>query len=123
MTHLKTTTGAKSVDEEPTLESLCYMGLFIHPDDKTIEYCGNSGIFLAQSELKILYHMMRHPDIMHTRTKLMRALGKTIDDRSIDHAVKRIRKKFNDAGAPGGQIIVSQYGIGYRLWRQTDLSK
>jgi two-component system OmpR family response regulator len=72
-------------------------------------------VVLTVSEFELLRAIMHTPGRVYSRGDLVdRAwgLGHHITERTIDSHVRRIRKKFGDAGA---DPIETVFGVGYRL--------
>lgn len=102
-----------------TIEQLIELErLIVLPDLKinlnTYEaYFGQELVQLTASELKILSLLAKTPTVSYSRQQIMAVLSESmakIDERTIDHAVKRIRKKM---AAKLQWEIKTVYGIGY----------
>ena len=74
-------------------------------------------VFLSLVEAKLLAELYKHRSSIVGRRELLVAIGKGnsgVKDRLIDSHVKRLRKKFSDAGIDPA-ILSTVYGQGYRL--------
>lgn len=77
--------------------------------------CAGAPLRLTVTEFGVLAALMERPGRVLTRTQLMEsayAYDNLITERTIDTHVKRIRKKFRDAGH---DPIETVYGLGYKL--------
>jgi two-component system OmpR family response regulator len=77
--------------------------------------CGDQSLKLTVTEFGLLATLMEHPGRVYTRTQLMErayAYDNLITERTIDTHVKRIRKKFRDAGHDPVETV---HGLGYKL--------
>jgi two-component system OmpR family response regulator len=77
--------------------------------------CGDQPLKLTVTEFGLLATLMEHPGRVYTRTQLMErayAYDNLITERTIDTHVKRIRKKFRDAGHDPVETV---HGLGYKL--------
>ncbi|MCR5413246.1 MAG: response regulator transcription factor [Kiritimatiellae bacterium] len=75
---------------------------------------GGAAVPLTAREFSLLEYMMRSPGRVLTRTQILEHVwGYDFDPETnvVDVAIRRIRKKFNDAGGEIG--IVSVRGVGY----------
>lgn len=75
---------------------------------------------LTHTEVRMLAHMMCHPEVVFSRDQLASTVWKNqhyVDQRRVDSQIKRIRKKLrelaNDDGAASCIEVI--YGGGYRL--------
>lgn len=101
------------------------------PTAPTIEFCGwcfdrvrhllidPNGITLplSSAEFRILAALTAHPNTVLSRERLLeltRAPGVEVNDRSIDLAISRLRKKLGDSQREGG-LIRTIRGEGYLL--------
>jgi two-component system OmpR family response regulator len=78
-------------------------------------YWDGHEILLTVTEFALLQSLLGMPGKVYTRDELVdRAwgLGHAITDRTVDSHIRRIRKKFAQAGA---DPIETVYGLGYRL--------
>jgi len=72
-------------------------------------------IGLTVTEFGLLQALMGDSERVYTRTELVdRAwgYGHALSERTVDSHVRRLRKKFNEAGV---DLIETVYGVGYRL--------
>lgn len=77
--------------------------------------CGGTPVRLTVTEFGVLASLMERPGRVLTRTQLMEsayAYDNLITERTIDTHIKRMRKKFRDAGHDPIETI---YGLGYKL--------
>ena len=66
------------------------------------------------TEFKLLYYLMKHPERVHSRSKLLDNVWGDhvfIEERTIDVHVKRLREALGQAGA----MVETVRGAGYRL--------
>ena len=78
------------------------------------------GVKLGPTEFKLLNHLMRHPERVHTRGQLLDKVWGDhvfIEERTVDVHVKRLREALGAAGA----MVETVRGAGYRLTGQIDL--
>jgi len=69
---------------------------------------------LGPTEFKLLHHLMRHPERVHSRAQLLDKVWGDhvfIEERTVDVHVKRLRESL---GAAGGMVETVR-GAGYRL--------
>ena len=69
---------------------------------------------LGPTEFKLLHHLMRHPERVHSRASLLdKVWGDQvfIEERTVDVHVKRLREALGPAGA----MVETVRGAGYRL--------
>jgi two-component system, OmpR family, phosphate regulon response regulator PhoB len=72
---------------------------------------------LGPTEFKLLHYLMKHPERVHSRQQLLdRVWGDHvfIEERTVDVHVKRLR----EALGPGGALIETVRGAGYRITAQ-----
>ena len=77
------------------------------------------GIKLGPTEFKLLNHLMRHPERVHTRGQLLDKVWGDhvfIEERTVDVHVKRLREALGEAGV----MVETVRGAGYRLTGQVD---
>ena len=90
--------------------------LFLDADRFQVEVAGQT-VRLTANEFTLLKTLMSRPDRVFARSELLnRVQGYEYDgyDRTIDSHVKNLRKKLA-AVLPDQEIIVTVYGIGYKL--------
>ncbi len=83
--------------------------------EKYKAFQGETEVVLTVTEFRILQTLLSYPGKVYSRAELMdRAYpdGNIVSDRTIDSHIKRIRRKFEDAGA---NPIDTVHGIGYRI--------
>lgn len=81
-----------------------------------VSYQGKA-LNLTPAEFRLLQTLLRTPGRVYSREQLMDQLYKdhrVVTDRTVDSHIKNLRKKIADL-APGREIIVSIYGVGYKL--------
>jgi two-component system phosphate regulon response regulator PhoB len=69
---------------------------------------------VGPTEFKLLHHLMRHPERVHSRSQLLDKVWGDhvyIEERTVDVHVKRLR----EALGAGGAMIETVRGAGYRL--------
>jgi two-component system response regulator BaeR len=74
-------------------------------------------INLTPSEFGLLTVLAGHPERVFSRSELLnRIQGYHFDgyDRTIDSHIKNLRKKMTEA-YPGKELIITIYGVGYKL--------
>jgi two-component system phosphate regulon response regulator PhoB len=72
---------------------------------------------IGPTEFKLLHYLMRHPERVHSRQQLLdRVWGDHvfIEERTVDVHVKRLR----EALGPGGALVETVRGAGYRITAQ-----
>jgi two-component system phosphate regulon response regulator PhoB len=72
---------------------------------------------IGPTEFKLLHYLMRHPERVHSRQHLLdRVWGDHvfIEERTVDVHVKRLR----EALGPGGVLVETVRGAGYRMTAQ-----
>jgi|GEM_PF-1752004 len=103
-------------------KDFCYLGLFLSLPRRQFEYCGTR-IKLTRTQFDFMHLLIMTPDVHHDIQSIEANLRIKPSKYTVRSLVKRIRKTLTAAGAPGERIIVSKYGVGYRLWNQADLEK
>jgi two-component system, OmpR family, phosphate regulon response regulator PhoB len=71
-------------------------------------------IKLGPTEFKLLHHLMRHPERVHTRGMLLDKIWGDhvyIEERTVDVHIKRLRESLGEAGS----MIETVRGAGYRM--------
>jgi DNA-binding response OmpR family regulator len=75
-------------------------------------------VALSRGEFALLGALLRNPARAFTRDQLLDTMhgadAGAVTDRSVDAAIRRIRKKFDEA-RPGLDPIDTLYGVGYKL--------
>ncbi len=77
--------------------------------------CHDAALRLTVTEFGLLAALMERPGLVLSRAQLMErayAYDNLITERTIDTHVKRVRKKFRDAGH---DPIETVHGVGYKL--------
>ncbi|MFM9976985.1 MAG: response regulator [Sphingomonadaceae bacterium] len=76
---------------------------------------GTAGLDLTLTEYRLLEHMARAPRRVYSRAELVDACLPEGDalERTVDSHISNLRRKLDQAGAPGHCVVVR--GIGYRL--------
>jgi two-component system phosphate regulon response regulator PhoB len=72
---------------------------------------------LGPTEFKLLHHLMRHPERVHSRAQLLDKVWGDhvyIEERTVDVHIKRLREALGAAGA----MVETVRGAGYRLSAQ-----
>jgi two-component system phosphate regulon response regulator PhoB len=75
---------------------------------------GEQPLRLGPTEFKLLNYLMRHPERVHSRAQLLDKVWGDhvfIEERTVDVHVKRLR----EALGPGGALVETVRGAGYRL--------
>jgi two-component system OmpR family response regulator len=83
--------------------------------DRFVARWGDTEVVLTATEFAVVQALLGYPEKVFRRDELMeRAYGAdtVVSDRTIDSHVRRVRKKFADAG---GAVIETVHGVGYRL--------
>lgn len=83
--------------------------------DRYLAYWADTEVVLTATEFGLLRTLMGFPGKVFSRDELMQGAYATdtiVTDRTIDSHVRRVRRKFSDAG---GDPIETVHGIGYRL--------
>ncbi len=90
--------------------------IFLDPDRFQVEIAGQT-LKLTRNEFTLLKALLSQPNRVFSRSELVnRVQGYEYDgyDRTIDTHIKNLRRKIA-AALPGQEIIVTVYGIGYKL--------
>ncbi len=85
--------------------------------DRFEAYWGDRHVVLTVTEFNIVRTLLRFPGKVYTRDELMSGaypLDTNVTDRTIDSHVRRVRRKFAEAG---GDPIETVHGLGYKLGR------
>lgn len=82
---------------------------------KVISEAGEASLALTLTEFRILAHLAKSPSRVFSRGELVDAClpGGDALERTVDSHVSNLRKKLDQAGAPGMMSVVR--GVGYRL--------
>ena len=106
----------RRTQEEPEEKQIVVGPILLDPDRFQVEIAGQT-VKLTGNEFILLKTLMTRPERVFSRTELLnRVQGYEYDgyDRTIDTHVKNLRKKIATA-LPDQEIIVTVYGIGYKL--------
>jgi two-component system phosphate regulon response regulator PhoB len=71
---------------------------------------------LGPTEFKLLAHLMRHPERVHSRAQLLDKVWGDhvyIEERTVDVHVKRLREAL--APADAATLLETVRGVGYRM--------
>ncbi len=85
-------------------------------DQLKIYYCGQL-LELSRYEYRILWHLIRHPNVVFTRSQIMASVWEDPDDsydRTIDTHIKKLRAKLAQI-QPDHQPIKTHRGTGYSI--------
>ena len=85
-------------------------------------WLGDKPIELTAKELKIMEYFLTHPGMVLTRSLIEERIWNDefeINSNVVDVYVRRLRRKLD----PGGQVIETVRGVGYRLRRSQDAQK
>ncbi|MGO5131008.1 response regulator transcription factor [Mitsuokella jalaludinii] len=97
----------------PAENAVAVQGLMIYPESRTAEVDGQA-VSLTRKEFDTLELMMRHPNHVFTRERLLEEVwgydfaGST---RAVDILIQRLRKKMG----PYADRLETVYGTGYKL--------
>jgi DNA-binding response OmpR family regulator len=97
--------------------------LVLEPEGLRSAYDGRE-IGLTVFEFRLVEALARHPARVFTRDQLISAVYGSdafVTDRNVDSLVKRVRRRFEDAGA--GNPVRTVYRMGYRLSPELDDSE
>ncbi len=100
----------------PPPEVLRYGGLRYYPDEKRVTLHDHN-LEIPTHELRLLEVLLRQPGRIFSRDILldeMYGVHTECNDRTVDQAVTRLRRKLKGA-VQTGSIIQSVYGMGYKL--------
>jgi DNA-binding response OmpR family regulator len=95
--------------EEPTLSQ---GSLRADLAARTVQ-AGGRAIHLQPREFDLLIYLMRHPDAVLTRERLLRGVWghEFVGPRTVDVHVRRVRAKLEEVGYPN--LIRTVHGVGY----------
>ncbi|MGJ7530773.1 response regulator [Variovorax sp. GB1P17] len=82
---------------------------------RVVNEAGDTPLGLTLTEFRLLSHMGKSPSRVFSRSELVDAClpGGDALERTVDSHVSNLRKKLDQAGAPG--MMVGTRGVGYRL--------
>ena len=92
------------------------MGLVLREEEHRAELDGQH-LELTPVEFRLLRTLVSVPGRVFSRDKLLEHLyqdHRVVTDRTVDAHVKNLRRKLEDI-RPGGELIRSIYGVGYKL--------
>ena len=101
---------------EKTLESVEIGGLVLDAATHRVSWKGQP-VKIGPTEFKLLHFLMQHPERVHSRQQLLDKVWGDhvfIEERTVDVHVKRLR----EALGPGGALVETVRGAGYRLTAQ-----
>lgn len=79
---------------------------------------GDQDVNLTPKEYELLHFLAQHPDKVFTREELLREVWHYEffgDLRTVDTHIKRPREKLNKASPKAAEMIVTVWGVGYKL--------
>ncbi|RRD57971.1 phosphate regulon transcriptional regulatory protein PhoB [Comamonadaceae bacterium OH2545_COT-014] len=79
--------------------------------------CNGQPLRLGPTEFRLLHHLMRHPERVHSRSQLLDKVWGDhvfIEERTVDVHIKRLREALGPAAA----MVETVRGAGYRLTAQ-----
>ncbi len=101
---------------EKTEEAIALGGLVLDPAAHRVSWQGRP-VKVGPTEFKLLRYLMKHPERVHSRQQLLDKVWGDhvfIEERTVDVHVKRLR----EALGPGGALIETVRGAGYRIAAQ-----
>ena len=101
---------------EKSEETVTVGGITLDAAAHRVLWNGRS-VKIGPTEFKLLHYLMRHPERVHSRQQLLdRVWGDHvfIEERTVDVHVKRLR----EALGPGGALVETVRGAGYRITAQ-----
>ena len=102
-------------------ESVSVGSLHLDPATHRVSYAGQP-LKLGPTEFKLLHHLMRHAERVHSRAQLLDKVWGDhvyIEERTVDVHVKRLREALGDAAI----MVETVRGAGYRITAQPDATK
>lgn len=97
-------------------EELTLSQLHLNTQTHRVSWAGKA-IRLGPTEFKLLHHLMRHPERVHSRASLLDKVWGDhvfIEERTVDVHIKRLREAM---GPDAASLIETVRGVGYRLLR------
>ena len=97
-------------------ESVSVGSLHLDPATHRVSYAGQP-LKLGPTEFKLLHHLMRHAERVHSRAQLLDKVWGDhvfIEERTVDVHVKRLREALGSASV----MVETVRGAGYRLTGQ-----
>ena len=98
---------------DPASERLQTGGLVLDTETHRVTY-NDQLLKLGPTEFKLLSHLMRYPERVHSRAQLLDNVWGDhvfIEERTVDVHIKRLREALGEAGA----LVETVRGAGYRL--------
>ena len=97
-------------------ESVSIGSLHLDPATHRVSYAGQP-LKLGPTEFKLLHHLMRHAERVHSRAQLLDKVWGDhvyIEERTVDVHVKRLREALGEAAV----MVETVRGAGYRVTAQ-----
>jgi two-component system, OmpR family, alkaline phosphatase synthesis response regulator PhoP len=98
-------------------QKVAYNGLCIKPRKGEVTL-DNQLLNVTKHEFELLYHFMKHPNVVISREDLISQLypnvDKTVLDRTIDAHIKKLRSKI-EADSANPKRIITVRGMGYKF--------
>ena len=98
-------------------ESVAVGALQLDPATHRVSYAGQP-LKLGPTEFKLLHHLMRHAERVHSRAQLLDKVWGDhvyIEERTVDVHVKRLREALGEAAV----LVETVRGAGYRITAAT----
>lgn len=100
-----------------TCQKMVFDGLCMKPQKGEV-WLADDQLDLTRHEFDLLFHFMRHPDVVISRENLIDQLypyaDNTVMDRTIDAHIKKLRRKIEDDPAAPERIQTVR-GMGYKF--------
>ncbi len=97
---------------------LCFESLVLDPGSRRV-WCNERPVRLGPTEYRLLHFFMRHPGRVYSRGQLLDyvwAGDQTREERTVDVAIRRLRKALEPCDAQG--LVQTRRGAGYCLERR-----
>jgi len=109
-------------DKETNIDFLAnnlivFPDLFINLDAHRVT-ANEQTVTLTPKEYKLLVFLAEYPDTVHSREELLEKVWEyeSFDDpRTVDTHIKRLREKLYTTSKRAGEMIVTDWGVGYKL--------
>lgn len=101
---------------EAQTKSLLQYGVVELDPDRHQVFFNHQSLALTSKEFEILKGMLRHPENVFDRQKIINLaydMNIHVSDRTIDSHIRHIRSKFQEAGCES--VIETIHGVGYKL--------
>lgn len=111
---LETETSAKNV--------IVFPHLIIDHDAHRVKV-DNHEVSLTPKEYELLYYLAQNPDKVFSREQLLKDVWNYEffgDLRTVDTHVKRLREKLNRVSEEAAEMIVTVWGVGYKIEVETE---